>query len=111
MIDIRNGDLLVVNGLEYPVKAAAWWDGSRASVSSFLRMATVTASTKRNPPPISGVRGAPITNLTGLKCTPLDPVDAETRKRLVIETPHNILQTYVYSTTGFTHLVVEDLKR
>jgi len=61
----------------------------------FTRMATVTASTKRPPALSSGVRGAATTNLSSLACLPLDPVDAELRARVAIDTPHELLQTFV----------------
>lgn len=58
-------------------------------------MATVTASTKRPPAISSGIRGAATTNLSSLSCLPLDPVDAELRARVAIDTPHELLQTFV----------------
>ena len=61
----------------------------------FTRMASVTASTKRPPALSSGVRGAAEANLSSLSCFPLDPVDAELRGRLGIDTPHELLQTFV----------------
>lgn len=42
-----------------------------------------------------GKRGVPTTYLTGVKATPLDPVDPELRKRLALETPHELLQTFL----------------
>jgi len=66
-----------------------------AGSGSFARLASVTASTKRPPTISSGKRGAPATNVASLKCTPLDPVDAELRQRLALDTPHELLQTFV----------------
>jgi len=66
-----------------------------ASSGSFARLATVTASTKRPPAISSGKRGAPAENVASLVCTPLDPVDAELRQRLALDTPHALLQTFV----------------
>jgi len=34
-------------------------------------------------------------NIASLSCTPLDPVDAELRTRLGLDTPHELLQTFV----------------
>ncbi len=62
---------------------------------SFARAANVTASTKRPPTIASGKRGAPTTNIASLSCTPLDPIDPELRQRLALETPHELLQTFV----------------
>lgn len=61
----------------------------------FTRMATVTASTKRPPAISSGIRGAATANLSSLACFPLDPLDPELRARLGIDTPHELLQTFV----------------
>ena len=60
----------------------------------FTRFATVSASTKRPPAISSGKRGAPVEKLASLACLPLDPVDAELRQRLGIDTPHEVLQTF-----------------
>jgi hypothetical protein len=45
------------------------------------RTMTVTASTKRNPAVSGGKIGTAVTQVASLKCTPLDPVDAEARAR------------------------------
>lgn len=61
---------------------------------SFARMATVTASTKRAT--MSGaLQGAPSANLVGIRCLPLDPVDANTLTRLKLESAHELKQTFV----------------
>ena len=57
--------------------------------SSFTYMATVTASTKRGNM-TTGFQA----NLSGLKCFPLAPVDPETRKRLELNTPHIVYETF-----------------
>ncbi len=64
-------------------------------MSSFAHLATVTASTKRPAAPVSGKTTTPAAKLASLKCTPLDPVDAELSKRLGLDTPHELLQTFV----------------
>ena len=64
-------------------------------MSGLTRLATVACSTKRPPAIASGKRGAPAVHLAGLYCTPLDPLDPETRYRLEIETPHTLLQTFL----------------
>lgn len=102
------------------------------------RFLTVTASTKRAPALSSGKRGAPAAHVTSLKCTPLDPVEPDLRKRMALETPHELLQTFTNETdivegdilvaasvdypirscaewtwrgTTFRHLILEDLKK
>lgn len=62
---------------------------------SFLRLLTKTANTKRPPAVASGKRGTPATNLTGVRCTPLYPVDPELRERLALESPHTLWQVFV----------------
>ena len=66
-----------------------------AGSGSFAKLATVTASTKRPPTISGGKRGSPVTNVSSLSCWPLDPVDPELRQRLGLDTPHELLQTFV----------------
>lgn len=109
------------------------------SSRSFSRLAGVTASTKRTPAIAGGKRGVAATQIASLSCTPLDPLDAEIRQRLALDTPHELLQTVVddgldivegdvlvqgtkeypiravedwaWRTTTYRLLVLEDLKR
>lgn len=62
--------------------------------ASFTKMATVTASTKRPPNVSGGKRGAPVTNIASLSVTPLDPISAELKERLGLESPMELLQTF-----------------
>ena len=108
------------------------------SSPSFQRLATVTASTKRATL-TNGLRGAPTTKLSNLKCFPLDPVDPDLKQRLALDTPHELLQTFlegnpdivegdvltvasedypirsvgdwVWGSDTYRHLVLENLKR
>lgn len=109
-LDIREGDLLVAGGIEYPIRSCADWTWGYYS-SGIRRLLTVTASTKRAPALVDGKRGAPATNLTGIKCMPLDPADAEVVQRLGLETPHELLQTIVDGGDQFYALILEELKR
>lgn len=61
----------------------------------FSRLATVTASTKRAATLSGGKRGSPEIHLASLACLPLDPVDAEVRQRLALDSPHELVQTFV----------------
>lgn len=109
MLDIKEGDYLVVGGKDYPIRSCAEWVwGSGNGMSRFLR---VTASTKRAPAITGGKRGEAVTNLTGVKCMNLDPVDPELRNRLELETPHELLQTVANGGGVFYRLILEDLKR
>jgi hypothetical protein len=62
--------------------------------TSFDKLASVTASTKRSPSVSGGKRAAPVTNLTGVAVWPLTVVDAEIAYRLNLEAPHELLQTF-----------------
>jgi hypothetical protein len=105
-VDIKPGDFLVVSGKDYPIKSVAEWTGTGMNSRGFARRATLSPTTKRTK------KGEPTAHLTsGLSCTPLDPVDPETRRRLALETPVELLQTFLADSTGFVHLVLEDIKR
>ena len=109
-IDIKEGDLLVVASRQYPIKSCADWSQANFSTRAFRRMARLSASTKREPAEANGKQGDPVPNLSGLKCTPLDPVNAEIQKRVALDTPMELLQTFITDGDGFVHLVVEDTK-
>lgn len=65
---------------------------------SLADLATIACSTKRAS--ISGgKRGTAVTNLAGLYCTPLDPVDADLASRAGLNTPLEVLQTFIQGTT------------
>jgi len=64
---------------------------------SFTKLATTTASTKRPPALSAGKRGAPATYLTGLQCTPVDPVAMEFRSRDTTAAPYVARQTFLQS--------------
>lgn len=66
-------------------------------MSSFSRLLTVTASTKRPPAVSNGKRGELVTHLTTLKCSPLDPISAELARRVALNTPHEVLQSFIGS--------------
>lgn len=63
-------------------------------MSSFTRMAHLDCSTKRSPT-VSGKTLQLVTHLTGLKCTPLDPITDSVVNEVVLETPQRLLQTYL----------------
>ena len=108
------------------------------SSPAFTKLATTAASTKRATM-TSGKRGTAATHLSSVYVMPLYPVDPDLRKRLEIDTPHELLQTFAdgsldivegdvlvvsgadypirsaaewpFGTTTRRVLVVEDLKR
>jgi len=110
MIDIREGDTLVVGSENYPVKAVEIWTRSNFNTSSFAKLANVSASTKRNPAISGGKRGTQTTSVTGLKITPLDPVTQDVVERLALESPVRLLETFIADSAGFVHVIVEDLQ-
>jgi len=110
-IDIKEGDLLVIGSDEYPVKSVMEWSKSHFNTYGFSRMASVSASTKRNPAISSGKRGAAAEKLTGLSITPLDPVSNDIIERLALDSPVRLLQTFIADSSEFVHVIVEDLKQ
>ena len=63
--------------------------------ASFTKLATVTASTKRNPDVSGGKVGAAATNLSSLVCTPMYPVSDETAHRLGLDNPFEFKECFV----------------
>jgi hypothetical protein len=100
-LDIKKGDGLVVGNKVFPIKHCAEWQTERMNTVGFRRMAKTTAQIQRTK------RNEPVILPTIYKCTPLDPVDAETRRRLGIDTPLEVKQTIVADNTEFLHLYVE----
>lgn len=105
-LDIVNGDLLTIGGVDYPIRGVGRWPRTQTSAASFDRSATVAASTKRGA--VSAGEQTPAVNLTGLIVQPLMPVDAETLNKLTdIASPHLVKQTFLRDGTEMLQLVVE----
>lgn len=110
-LDITEGDLLVVSGREYPIKSCAEWESnSRTRSRSFRRMAFKDASIRRRGTVSATSAGIMAEHLTGLHCTPLDPVNPEIQKRVALDAPMELLQTFLTDGSSFVHLVIEDIK-
>ena len=62
--------------------------------AAFDLLAVVACSTKRAAW-AAGKRSTPAANLTGLKCTPLDPVDADTAERAGLDSPIQVFQVFL----------------
>ena len=62
--------------------------------AGFARMATIVAGTLRPPVITGGKRGTLTVHLVDIRVTPLDPVDPETRQRLALQTPQELLQSF-----------------
>jgi hypothetical protein len=105
MITIQEGDVLVIGTKKYPIVKCPVWEGeSGMNTAGFQRDARVAYSVERT------VKGSPSVIASGY-CTYLDPVDPELRRRLALDTPHNLKQTFIASTDSFAQLILEDLKR
>jgi len=73
---------------------------------SFAKLATTSASTKRNPAISGGKIGAPVANLTGLSIVPLAPVSGEYVEKYKLESPRRSYVTYI---EGSQDISVKDL--
>ena len=114
-MDIRQGDTLTLNPGEtnqadYFIRSVADWTFASAKSPSFLRAAAVDCETKRGVAS-GGKTGDPTTNLSGLKCLPLMPVNAELAASVGLESAHETQQTVISDSTGFVHLIVSETKR
>lgn len=109
-LDILEGDRLVVGSTEYLIRSVAEWDAHGFAGGSFALGKSVSCSTKRPPSISGGKRGAAAENLTGLTCTPLDPVTPEIAQTAGIDSPHELLQTFLGDGTDYMHLVLEEIK-
>lgn len=63
--------------------------------TSWAQMATATATILRNPAPVGGKVGSPVTHLTGLAVVPPLPVTAEIAAAFDISSPREAKVTYV----------------
>lgn len=108
-LDLREGDILVVSAVEYPIRSCAGWKWGAGQAGR--RLMNQTASTKRSPTMVAGKRGTPTTLLASVRCAPLDPVAPDLAQRMGLNTPHELLQTTVDGGDVFYVLVVEELKR
>jgi len=64
-------------------------------MSAFTTMATVACSTKRAPDFEGHKRGVASEKLTGLYCTPLDPLDADTQYTAQLGNPFEAKQCFI----------------
>lgn len=71
--------------------------------SSFDHLATVSASTKRNPAVAGGKVGEPVVYLTDLNILPLMPVSKEIQERYQIKSPRLSYTTYISGNPDIAH--------
>jgi len=121
MVDVVEGDLLVVNdgpyAGTYPVKSVAQWTMSRQSAKSFARLATVSVSRKRKSKNALTGKITPAENdptpLTGLKAL-VDPLDSQAAANVETTTgldkPTQYLQAQITDSTSFIHVILERKK-
>ncbi len=109
MIDVREGDVLVLGGVDYPIKSCEVWPWP-AGTSGPVPFLAATASTKRSPGIVGGKRGEPSAHLAGLRSTALYPATPDILKREDLQTPHTLLMAYLDGSDTVYALVVEDLR-
>jgi hypothetical protein len=110
-IDIEYGNLLVMNGKDYPVKHVETWSMTRQSAASFSHLATATAQVKKSSIDANGNRTAASLQTQVYKALPLDPLSPEIVKTLepALGTPASLRQTVISDSASFVLLVVEVL--
>jgi len=64
------------------------------TIDSFSSLAIIPCATKRADI-VAGKRGGRTAELSGLFCTPLDPVDSELATRAGLSTPLEVWQTFI----------------
>ncbi len=109
MLDVREGDVLSLDGTDYPIRSCEpWrWPGMAGRLPFVVKTATV----KRSPGMVGGKRGEPVAHLTGVACTALYPASAELLQRPDLQTPHLLKQCYLDGGNMVYALAVEELRR
>lgn len=107
-LDVRNGDVLVADGVEYPVRSCGVWEWPPRSFG-LRRLLTRRCDIRRAVLSEDGRLSGMETTERGIACLPLDPVDAETAERVGIRTPGQVVQTTLDGGEVFYQLVLERL--
>ena len=66
--------------------------------ATMTRLMRICVSTKRAAAISGGKRGEPVAHLARVRCTEFYPIDAETRQRQVLNTPHEVYQIFTDAT-------------
>lgn len=109
MLDVREGDVLHLDGQDYSIRSceATPWPGASGRVPFAVKWADI----KRSPVVASGRRAEPVVHLRSVRCTALYPAGADILQRQDLQTPHVLLQAYLDGGDTAYALVVEDLRR
>lgn len=110
MLDVREGDVLSADGVDYPIRSCEVWPwpaGARGVIPFLDGLATI----KRSPSMTGGKRGEPTVHLSNVRRTALRPVTADILQRQDLQTPHTLRQSYLDGGDTVYALVVEDLRR
>lgn len=117
-LDIAEGDILVYGGQEYPVRAVGEWKWYGPASLSMRRLCRETCSTKRLPAISGGKRGAAVTKLTNVACTPLDPATVDITAEVLRADPRkeqllaslSLRETTIGDSGRYLRVIVEDVK-
>lgn len=111
-LDIREGDFLILDGVEYPILFCEVWESEHGSTPSMVRMCRKTASTKRPPAVVGAVRGDAVTRLAEIKCMPLDPIgQKDIAVRNLPRAPYEMKKTIVNGGDTFYQVYVEKVRK
>lgn len=105
-IDIKAGDQLIIGSDTFPIFSVGEHTIPGFNDPSFLKIATVSCSTKRGAENVGGDFTAPVENLTGLLCTPFQPLTEEVIIGLGLNDPHEKKTTFIADATSFVEIIV-----
>lgn len=112
MLDIQNGDQLIISATTYQISAVTHYNAHGFGTSrAFGSLATVACSTKRRGAVVTGYQPAPTNNLTGIYCTPLEIVTADTRQTPITNTPVVLWETFITNGVDFARLEIQESKQ
>lgn len=103
-LNIREGDELTISGKSYSIARAPKWESAKMNTAGFRRRLVNDCTVTRT------IKGSVSTVFTG-KCTALDPVEPDMKRRMQIESPYTIKQTFIADAGEFVQLLVEDVIR
>jgi len=110
-IEINAGDVIEYENKDYEVRAVGEWAQSNFNTISFQKMASLSVNVKGNPVIVDGKRGLPELKATGLKATPIDPVDPELAISMGFEKPYTVKRCYLADDNGFVEVFVQEIRR